>query len=182
MDWTEYMERYVSDFVRGGDLTFSKVSSRMISNGMWMPTEQNNVINHIGMAFDTSGSVMDEELQEGLKETMRIAELYGNKVSLIGADSRVCSHQTFEKEDLPITQEEVKLQGGGGTSIAPTFNYIDEEDLGIDLLVYFSDMEVTISDYPDDPPDYPVIWLSTTPYPYTDPPFGEMICIKSFLY
>ena len=48
------------------------------------------------------------------------------------------------------------LSGGGGTSFVPVFNWISQQDISPELLVYFTDAE---GEFPIYEPSYPVIWL-----------------------
>ncbi|CAK0762064.1 hypothetical protein CCP3SC15_2810001 [Gammaproteobacteria bacterium] len=48
------------------------------------------------------------------------------------------------------------LQGGGGTSFLPVFDWLASRDRTPDLLTYFTDAE---GQFPPSEPSYPVLWL-----------------------
>ncbi len=48
------------------------------------------------------------------------------------------------------------MGGGGGTSFRPVFQWVEQQRLRPDLLVYFTDADGA---FPADQPTYPVIWL-----------------------
>jgi ribosomal 50S subunit-recycling heat shock protein len=62
--------------------------------------------------------------------------------------------------------------GGGGTSFIPVFNWVDEQRLTPDALVYLTDMK---GSFPQHAPSYPVIWGSILKDKKA--PFGEIVDI-----
>lgn len=78
--------------------------------------------------------------------------------------------------DNPGDLNEIRRKGapgGGGTDFRPVFEYIEENDLRPDALVYLTD---GYGDFPERRPNYDVLWGSIlkTPEQY---PFGECVMI-----
>jgi predicted metal-dependent peptidase len=63
------------------------------------------------------------------------------------------------------------IKGGGGTSFAPAFEYLNEHH-DIDAAVYLTDL---CSDDFGEEPNYPVLWVSTTD---RDAPWGSICRIQ----
>jgi predicted metal-dependent peptidase len=62
-----------------------------------------------------------------------------------------------------------EISGGGGTDFRPVFDWLEQERISPDLLVYFTDAE---GRFPQCEPPYPVIWLVKGKAPV---PFGVRI-------
>jgi predicted metal-dependent peptidase len=62
-----------------------------------------------------------------------------------------------------------QVSGGGGTDFRPVFEWVAREDMGPDLLVYFTDAE---GRFPEREPSFPVVWLVKGKAPV---PFGTRI-------
>jgi predicted metal-dependent peptidase len=83
----------------------------------------------------------------------------------------------YTREDLPIQDD----SGYGGTRLMVPFDYVKENvDRNPTAMIICSDMEA--GDFPEVPPPFPVLWVSTQPrkyvehwWPNNDLPFGEFI-------
>lgn len=141
----------------------------LIPFGTFLPSVSDGVgVGHLAIVFDTSGSVPDEDLGmfvKGLNEVME--ELKPVGVYLIQADYDVHSCDRYTPEDFPLPN--IKCRGRGGTSFKPPFEHIEEKELLVDALIYFTDLE---GDFPEDRPKYPVLWVATTGH---EAPFGETV-------
>jgi predicted metal-dependent peptidase len=49
-----------------------------------------------------------------------------------------------------------EISGGGGTDFRPVFDWVEQDRISPDLLVYFTDAQ---GRFPEREPPYPVIWL-----------------------
>jgi predicted metal-dependent peptidase len=61
-------------------------------------------------------------------------------------------------------------KGGGGTSFIPVFEWIREQGIEPDALVYLTD---GMGSFPRHAPSYPVIWGNI--YPEAKYPFGDVV-------
>ena len=128
----------------------------------------------LGIGVDTSGSVSKEELQLFINEINNIInDIKPSKVYLMSADNRMAQMVEYDSDHY---FEDFDAVGGGGTSFRPVFEYVEEEGLEIDQLIYFSDMYVGDNDFPSKHPDYPVIFCSSRNERLV--PFGDLIKIK----
>ena len=154
------------------DYTMRKPNKKFLhSAGVYMPSMEGNKIKHLGIGMDTSGSVMQREKEQFLGELNAISQEFNiEKVSVFYADAEVANVEEFS-EGEEITQ--LNAAGGGGTSFAPVFDYIYEQGIEVDQLIYFSDMEVYEDCFPDIAPDYPTLWVSTRAE--YNVPFGELV-------
>jgi predicted metal-dependent peptidase len=63
--------------------------------------------------------------------------------------------------------------GGGGTDFAPVFEYVEQQGLAPQALVFLTDL---YGPFPEREPHYPVIWVSTSSQVA---PFGETIPVDA---
>ena len=107
------------------------------------------------VAFDTSGSISDEDLSWFFSELDHI-EIQGAQITLIQCDASIQKVEPYHKS---FRREQPQAYGRGGTAFSPIFNYLKEDRSRIpDLLVYFTD---GYGDHPEDPRLFPVCWVYT---------------------
>lgn len=145
---------------------------RLLSQGIVMPSYTGFAAGHIVFVIDTSGSMSDDEVAQGLGECDAILQdCKPEAVTLIGCDAAINSRIDLYSGDS-LADTPPKLGGGGGTSFIPPFDLLEEEGILPACLVYFTDM---YGAFPDDP-GFPVIWCSTTEDKTA--PFGETIYVE----
>jgi predicted metal-dependent peptidase len=122
--------------------------------------------------LDTSGSIGQATYDRFLGEAqVAIDDLKPEQTVLLSVSHKVCDARILEPGD----RVPEKLDGGGGTRFLPAFNWVAENDIDPDVLVYLTDGEATdIASLVA--PDYPVVWLSTRK-PQEHYPFGEVIAV-----
>ena len=122
--------------------------------------------------LDTSGSIGQATYDRFLGEAqVAIDDLKPEQTVLLSVSHQVCDARILEPGDMVPE----KLAGGGGTRFLPAFNWVAENDIDPDVLVYLTDGEATdIASLVA--PDYPVVWLSTRK-PQSHYPFGEVIAV-----
>ena len=88
-------------------------------------------------------------------------------IELFRIDVKLHSHETFCYGE-PL---ELDIEGGRGIPFASVFEYIQEEVIDVDALIYFNDGE---GDFPEEP-YYPVLWALSKSCEVS---FGEAIIIE----
>lgn len=174
VDWKEYLwDTFQSKFPE--DYTFKKPNRKLLSEtGIYMPSMEGMRPGNIAVHIDTSGSVSSCELTDFLAELNEISETYKpERIYLFYTDYDVGQVEIYE-EGEEIT--ELNVVGRGGTSFVPTFDYIKENEIVVDQMLVFSDMEVWEDCFPQEHPDFPCLFLSTRDD--YDVPFGDILVIK----
>lgn len=110
----------------------------------------------LAVAIDTSGSIQDGELSEFIQEIDALKGQIRARITLLPCDRVLAPGAPFQFEPWETFTRPERLQGGGGTSFSPVFDWIDRQDRRPDLLVYFTDAQ---GEFPKREPSYPVIWL-----------------------
>ena len=144
-------------------------SKKHLWRGMYLPTVQGETL-EIAVGVDSSGSIEKEEFQEFMAEVKGIGDQFEDySIHLFICDAKIQSSVVLTPfgewpEEFP--------KHNGGTDFKPVFDGIEEEGLHITALVYLTD---GAGDYPEYPPEYPVIWALNKDH---DVPFGEKIVME----
>lgn len=165
LSWRALLARYMMNAARD-DYSFQRTSRR--EGDALMPRLYSQSVKVV-VAMDTSGSVAREELQEFLSEIDALKAQVRADVTLHACDDKMDSggpwrYAMWEAMTLPE-----ELSGGGGTDFRPVFEWVEQDRLSPDLLVYFTDAQ---GSFPEREPPYPVIWLVKGK---SRVPFGERI-------
>lgn len=152
LPWRSLLAHYFFDQARN-DYNYMRPSRR--EGDMILPSLKSSQCDLI-VAIDTSGSIGEEELSEFLSEINAIKGALPVRITLLACDAKLAADgpwvfEPWEEFSLPRT-----FQGGGGTDFAPVFDWVENENLRPDALVYFTDAD---ADFPENAPSYPVIWL-----------------------
>lgn len=163
VDWRSLLRRYIQEVVKA-DYSWSRPNVRYIPSGIYLPELRSIACGRIAIGIDTSGSIDNVLLQQFAAEVQAIAsELSPSSVDVIYCDAAVNRVDTFDRGDL-ITMHPC---GGGGTDFAPVFAQLEGDPPVV--LVYLTDL---YGSFPDQAPDYPVIWASNGS---DQAPFGDVV-------
>lgn len=170
VNWHSILNAFLTEISRN-DYSFSKPSSRYISQGLYLPSLHSIEKGSFALLVDTSGSIDQKLLNEFAGEIQGILSESAKMLSVIFVDAEINNVQEFEPD------EEINLmpEGGGGTDFKPGFEYIEENQIDPACVVYFTDGYC--SSFPHNP-DYPVLWAVYGGHKDFAPPFGEVIHIK----
>jgi predicted metal-dependent peptidase len=171
VSWREKLRTFVNRNAQRESTTWrSPHRRRLVLQKVYLPSPTGFSAGHIVVAFDTSGSIGQNEINVFLSELTDILSVCRPEATTcMSCDAAVHTVEELE-EGQDIINHPPKMIGGGGTSFIPVFEKIAE--LGIEpcALVYFTDM---YGSFPSEPPNYPVIWCSTSEG--IEGPFGETI-------
>jgi predicted metal-dependent peptidase len=121
------------------------------------------------VAVDTSGSVSQQELDAYMGEVGGIlADVKPRRIIVIGCDAQVTQVDEVRSLDEFDGVRAKGIKGGGGTSFRPVFEYVEQEELRPEALIYCTDLQGA---FPEEPA-YPVVWCATTNDPV---PFGDVV-------
>ncbi len=152
LPWRMLLARYMNALSRH-DYSWSRPSRR--EGDHILPSLRSQRID-LAVAVDTSGSIKDAEMQEFIDEIDALKAQVQAQVTLLPCDSRLAPGAPFRFEPWERFQRPHDLTGGGGTDFRPVFQWVEDQGLSPDLLVYFTDAQGA---FPEREPIYPVIWL-----------------------
>ena len=140
LDWREVLNEYLSARLRGVDeFTFAKFNRKRVVSGLYRPSTYNERIGRIVVAFDTSASISQEQINEF---TAELAAICGNvvpeEVVVLWWDTRIAGEQHFS-EDYTNLVAMLKPSGFGGTRVSCVSEYMVRNNVEADALVVFTD-------------------------------------------
>ncbi|WP_456372334.1 vWA domain-containing protein [Thiolapillus sp.] len=166
LPWRMLLARYMTSVARD-DYSYMRQSRRSQGDAILPSLHSSQVDIVVGM--DTSGSIKDREIQEFLSEISALKGQMRARVTLIPCDARIAEGAPWVFEPWEELQLETEISGGGGTDFRPVFQWVEEQGMKPEILVYFSDLE---GQFPELAPAYPVLWLVKGK---EKPPWGQRI-------
>jgi predicted metal-dependent peptidase len=169
-DWRAVLREFVSAAARN-DYAWVRPNRRFISQGLYLPGLHSEELGNVVLAVDTSGSIDEKLLGVFAAEADAVLAAYDCSVTVLYHDTEVQKVQTWQSRDGPLTLDPV---GGGGTSHACVFEWIDRAGVTPACVVCLTDME---TEFPLQHPAVPVLWAVPGKAP-TDPPFGRVVSLS----
>lgn len=167
VDWREALRSFVQRSLASPDYRFNLPNRRFLGIGLYLPTLGGETVGRLVIAVDTSASVSQELLAQFHAEILAIlSEVQPERTTVIYADSQV---QGVD-EVYPEEAFRFEAKGRGGTSFIPTFEWVDENEVSPDCLIYLTDLEGEMGEVS---PAYPVLWV--TPPTKIVPRWGQAI-------
>jgi predicted metal-dependent peptidase len=152
LPWRMLLARYMTAVARD-DYSYVRPSRR--EGDFILPTLRSHQLDLV-VAVDTSGSIKNSEMEEFVGEVDALKAQVRARVTLLTCDAKLCEDAPWVFEPWDQLRWPQSLQGGGGTSFLPVFDWVGRADIRPDLLVYFTDAQGA---FPPNEPHYPVIWL-----------------------
>jgi len=139
VDWREQLSRWVGENGRLQDYTYGRPSRRSESVGQYLPSLKKYGFAPVCVLVDTSGSIGDRMLKEGLSEIQGVCEDLGIGVRAVICDAAV--HDDVDVSDAYELSEH--LSGGGGSNFNPAFDKLQLE--GFDgVVIAFTDGDICV--------------------------------------
>jgi predicted metal-dependent peptidase len=172
IDWKEETKRFFQ-VVAKDDETWSRPNRNFISQDIYLPSAYSVKMGEPVIAVDASSSITSKNLEEFNSHINHLIEqLQPELTHTLIFDTGIKSSTAYSVDDLPIKMEFV---GRGGTDFRPIFSWIEKSmEKPPACLIVLTDL---LGPFPDQEPDYPVLWVCTLPTIYKMPPFGEIVLL-----
>lgn len=158
--WTDHIRGIFNRKVGAGSYNWKKPDRRLIGQDIYSPSRSGNGAGWVCCWGDTSGSCISQ-VNKFLAELTGIMEdCKPQRLTVVWCDDGVQRvDELSEAGDLEQTRYD-GAPGGGGTSVEPVLEWIDEHTETPEVLICFTDGYV---DFPEEMPRIPVIiWAMTT--------------------
>ena len=157
--WQEVLAQFVTRCYNSGNRSWIPPNRRHVHNGVYLQSRQTTKIKACAV-IDTSGSTYGDR-QTFLTELNGLVKSFGQyELTIMCADAEVASCNTYtQDDDLDIESNGFEMAGGGGTSFCPAFDYVLDNQIDCDCLIYLTD---GYGDAPKkNPIGIPVLWVIT---------------------
>lgn len=172
VSWQDHIRAFFARRVGGGGYNWKRADRRLITRDIIAPQRSGNGCDTIVVGIDTSGSIGQRTLDTFFGELRGIiGDLQPAKVFVVWCDAKV--HKVDECDNTEDVGG-LKAAGGGGTDFRPVFDWIEEQGLHPDALVYMTD---GLGSFPEQEPRYPTLWCALKGY-RVEYPFGEVVEIE----
>lgn len=174
--WQDHIRTVIARKSGSNTYNWRKPDRRFIVRDLYMPGRSGFGAGWVCCWGDTSGSISVNDLERYIGELSGIIEdVKPRRLTVLWCDTTV--HGVSELEDagdlVGLQREGVPGKGGGGTSVIPVLDWIQENGYEApDMFIGFTDLYVTL---PDVAPTYPCIWACTTDQGAA---FGEIVRIN----
>lgn len=174
INWKEVLSRFVNQSAKD-DYNWKLPNPRYSYSGMYLPIQYSEQLSDIVIMIDTSGSINMKMFNEFMSELNAVLSTFNTSaIKLMWIDHNL---NGIEELDFAKGIEDLKPKGGGGTSFAPGFEYLDKNDIIPPCVIYFTDGEC--NSFADKSiVHYPVLWVQTKSYYKFTPPYGEVIKLE----
>ena len=165
VNWREVLYRFLVR-CRKGKRSFARFNRRFLSQGLYLPSANDETMGELVFAIDCSGSIDQRTLDQFIAEVTRVREdLKPERLHVLYFDNKVTHVESYEQHDCL----DIKLHGGGGTDYAPVFEKIIELEINPVAIVFLTDLQCSSFGVQ---PEAPVLWVSTGQGVV---PFGEIV-------
>jgi predicted metal-dependent peptidase len=168
-DWRTVLREFVASHARN-DYSWARPNRRFVAEGLYLPGLHSEELGDVVLAVDTSGSIDERPLGAFAAEANAVLAAYDCAVTVLYHDTDVQKVEAWHSADGPLVLDPV---GGGGTSHACVFDWVDRAGLAPACVVCLTDLE---TEFPTMTPAVPVLWAVAGPVP-RDPPFGRVVSL-----
>lgn len=164
--WQDHIRAFFARKIGTGSYDWRKPDRALIQRDIFHPRRSGNGCGEVVVAIDTSGSIGQKELDVFFGEMNGIlADVKPSKIYVVWCDAKVHKVDEVDENDDVRT---LKPKGGGGTDFRPPFEWVRENDVTPEAMVYLTD---GYGSFPEKEPIYPVVWGSISKdvkYPWGD--------------
>jgi len=137
ISWKKELRRIVASKTGKRVETIKRRNRRFPGRKDLRGTKSTRDKHEIVVGIDTSGSMSDDEIFNGLSEIYELVKNHAKELKIIQIDTNIKSIETFDKNTKTFNR-----RGYGGTYMAPVTTFIEEQNLKPDVLIMISDMEI----------------------------------------
>lgn len=143
VNWVEVLNEWITSRIRGSDeFTYAKFNRKRLASGLYRPSTYSERVGRIIVAFDTSGSISDAQINKFITELVAICDVaIPDEVMVLWWDTHVAGVQSFI-EPYGNMVDALKPAGYGGTRVSCVSEYIVNNNIEADGLIVFTDGHV----------------------------------------
>ena len=141
IDWREALRDFITTFCDEKDLsTWRRPNRRWVDRDVYLPSVIGESVGKLVVAIDTSGSIGGAIIGKFLGEVRQICQtVTPESIELLYWDTRVCQHETYDRDSFDALLTSTKPAGGGGTSPQCVSDYIRDKKLEPEAIIVLTD-------------------------------------------
>ena len=154
--WYDILERFMAGKIKDG-YSWNRPNRRFIARNIYIPgTDYVPKMGPVVIGVDTSGSIGPDEIAMFNGHINRIIDTCNPEVvHVVYCDYDVAGVDEYTPQDFPVT---IQCKGGGGTSFKPVFDWIDNNAIDPECVVYLTDGYGDQSEFTT---NHETVWLTT---------------------
>lgn len=152
ISWVDALSRWIGEYGKRSDFSWSRPSRRSDAVGEYLPTLiKHGVDNDVMVLWDTSGSMHGTQ-ESILTEVKSLCADLSLSVQIVFCDAEVAGQNEMSESD-----DEIVVPGGGGSDFKPAFEHIEETNF-TGVVIAFTDGYILV---PDTQPEHlkGVLWV-----------------------
>ena len=154
--WYDILERFMAGKVKDG-YSWNRPNRRFIARNIYIPgVDYLPKMGPVVIGVDTSCSVTDDDIAMFNGHINRIIDTCNPEVvHVVYCDHAVAGVDEYTPDDFPVS---IQALGGGGTSFKPVFDWIDDNAIEPECVVYLTD---GYGDQSQFTASHETVWLTT---------------------
>jgi predicted metal-dependent peptidase len=173
VNWREHVRMLLTGRLGARHETWNRPNRRrlVLNPIVILPGRRGFGAEDVVCVVDTSGSTGQKELDSFFAEVGGVLQdVRPKRIHVVWCDAAVAGVDVVSSLD-ELGAVRANPKGGGGTDFRPPFEWVREQGLKPETLIYLTD---GYGSFPDDP-GYPTVWCMTTD---VEPPFGDTVRIE----
>jgi predicted metal-dependent peptidase len=141
IDWREALREFITSYCAEKDLsTWRRPNRRWVDRDVYLPSTIGESVGQLVIGIDTSGSINNEIIGQFLGEVRAICQsVTPESIELLYWDTRVCQHESYDRDSFDALLTSTKPRGGGGTYPQCVSNYIRDKKLKPEAIIMLTD-------------------------------------------
>lgn len=171
VDWVTETKDFITNTMPA-DYSWARPNRRFIGGGVYLPGTVKKNIGKIAVFVDASGSCWSSVPEFAAEVGGILREARPEEITVLYWDTRIQGIETFGPDNFDIT---ITAKGGGGSIIAPAFQWLEEQDEKPVAVIVLTDL--AIGGIPKDAPETPVLWVKPA-WASGEGPWGKTLTIQ----
>jgi predicted metal-dependent peptidase len=141
IDWRDALREFITSYCAEKDLsTWRRPNRRWVDRDVYLPSTIGESVGQLVIGIDTSGSINNEIIGQFLGEVRAICQsVTPESIELLYWDTRVCQHESYDRDSFDALLTSTKPRGGGGTYPQCVSNYIRDKKLKPEAIIMLTD-------------------------------------------
>ena len=141
VNWRDALRDFITAYCADKDVsTWRRPNRRWVDRDVYLPSVIGESVGRLVIAIDTSGSIGNDVIGAFLGEVRQICQtVTPEAIELLYWDTRVCQHETYERDAFDALLTTTKPRGGGGTAPDCIPKYLNDKRIKPEAVIVLTD-------------------------------------------